>query len=156
MTDSRPAAYNQEAGRHVMINDSFEKFRQSGDCLRVYDGDTLVFSSKEKGVRPLLEYIDSPAPGHDGVVVFDRVTGNAAALLSVKAGGRAVYSLMGSELAAATLAKRGLEYRFAETVPYIKNRDATGMCPMEKLSLGKDVEECYRAVQEAVKGAPGG
>ena len=135
-----------------MITDSFEKFLESGDCLRVYDGEELVFSSKEQGVRPLLEYLDSPASRYQGVIIFDRVTGNAAALLSVKAGGRAVYSRMGSELAAATLAEHGIEYHFTETVPYIKNQDGTDMCPMEKLSLGKDAETFYRAVKEAVRG----
>jgi hypothetical protein len=62
---------------------------------------------------------------------------------------------MGSELAAATLDGHGIEYRFGETVPYIRNRDGTDMCPMEKLSLGKDMDEFYRAVKEAVKGMPG-
>jgi hypothetical protein len=36
-------------------------------------------------------------------------------------------------------------------VPYIQRADGQGMCPMEKLSLGKAPEDFYRILKEGIK-----
>ena len=74
--------------------------------------------------------------------------GNAAALLSAKAGARKVYSPLGSKLAANTLVKYHIEYYITEIVPFIQSRDRENMCPMEKLSISKDfsLDEFYKTV----------
>jgi len=128
----------------------FRKFLVSEDTLRVYEGDRLVFSSDKDRLLPLLEYLDRFAPQYRQVVVFDKIIGNAAALLSVKAGCREVYSPMGSQLAIKTLEKHGIEYHFTEVVPHIQKPDGTDMCPMEKLSIGKGPEEFYQAMLNLV------
>lgn len=123
----------------------FNEFLASGDTLRVYSGDRLVFNSSGDGLLPLLGYASRFTPYEKGVTVFDRVVGNAAALLLIKIDCREVYSSLGSEPAAKTLRKYGIGYHFEETVPYIQNRDREGICLMEKLSLGKDPEGFYQA-----------
>ena len=128
----------------------FHKFLVSEDTLRVYDGDRLVFSSDKDRLLPLLEYLDHFAPQYQQVVVFDKIMGNAAALLSVKAGCRAVYSSLGSQLAIKTLEKHGIEYHFSEIVPHIQKPDGTDMCPMEKLSIGKEPEEFYEVMMNLI------
>jgi len=125
----------------------FHDFLASDDALWVYSGDRLLFTSAKDGLLPLLHYIDQFAPYGEGVTVFDRVVGNAAALLLVKAAGKKVYSPLGSELAARTLDNYAVEYRFVEAVPYIRNRGGQDMCPMEKLSLNKDPEEFYELMK---------
>jgi iron complex outermembrane receptor protein len=137
-----------------MCTDSFSKFLESRDCLQVYEGSQLVFSSTKNGLLPLLEYIDQLAPQHQPIIVFDKIMGNAAALLSVKAGCREVYSPLGSQLAVKTLDSYGIVYHLTEIVPYIQNRAGTDMCPMEKLSTGKEPEEFYKAVRDMIKGQP--
>jgi hypothetical protein len=82
---------------------------------------------------------------------MDKVTGNAAALLSVLAGCTEIYSPLGSDIAAGTLVKYSIPYHFGETVPYIQRPDSEEMCPMEKLSLEKDPEEFYQALLEIIK-----
>jgi len=77
--------------------------------------------------------------------------GNAAALLSVKANCREVYSPLGSELAVKTLEKYNIEYHLTEIVPYIIRDDGKGMCPMEKLSIGKGPEEFYREMKSRIE-----
>lgn len=72
--------------------------------------------------------------------------GNAAALLSIKAGCREVYSPLGSQLAIKTLEKYGIKYHLVEIVPYILQPDGRKMCPMEKLSIDKEPEEFYKLV----------
>ncbi len=124
----------------------FSEFLASGDTLRVYGrGRRLIFASTETGIRSLLDYARRSAPYEGGVTVFDRVVGNAAGLLLSKVSCREVYSPLGSRLAGETLRRFGISYHFTETVPRIQNRSQDDMCPMEKLSLGKEPEEFYRA-----------
>jgi hypothetical protein len=123
-----------------------DEFRASGDTLRVYEGNHLIFSSIKDRLLPLLEYIDRFAAAHQQVVVFDKLMGNAAALLSIKAKCREVYSPLGSQLAVKTLAKYRIKYHLAEVVPYIQRDDGQEMCPMEKLSINKEPEEFYELV----------
>jgi len=124
----------------------FSEFLTSGDTLRVYEGSQLVFSSNKDRLLPLLEYIDQFAPHHQQVVIFDKIMGNAAALLSIKAGCREVYSPFGSQIAIRTLDKYGIKYYFSEIVPCIQKPGGTDMCPMEKLSIDKGPEEFYEVM----------
>lgn len=125
----------------------FDNFLASRDSLRVYEGEGLLFASRRGRLLSLLEYINRFASGHPEVVIFDRIVGNAAALLVVKARCCQVCSPLGSEAAIVTLGKYGVKYRFQKTIPYIKDATGERMCPMEKLSLGKGPEEFYEAVK---------
>jgi len=129
----------------------FHEFNASTDTLRVYEDSALVFSSRKDRLLPLMEYIDRFASEHKGVVIFDKIIGNAAALLAVKAGGREIFSPLGSELALQTLEEYDIKYHFTRTVPTIQKVDGESMCPMEKLSIGKEPEEFYREMVEIIK-----
>jgi hypothetical protein len=135
-----------------MYSDFYKEFLGSGDTLRVYRGNELIFSSVKDGLRPLLEYIERLAPHHRNIVILDKITGNAAALLSVKAGCQEVYSPLGSQPAVKTLDRYGVRHHITEVVPYIQQPDGRSMCPMEKLSLDKGPEEFYQAVQPEAAG----
>ena len=129
----------------------FDDFLISEDSLRVYDGDRLIFKSSKDGLQPLLEYIAVFTPYPGKIRIFDKIMGNAAALLSVKAGCQEVYSPLGSELAIQTLSSYHIEYHFAEVVPYIQKRNQQGMCPMEELSISKSPEEFYQLLKQHTK-----
>jgi len=101
--------------------------------------------SSKNGLLSLLEYIDKFSPYEKDVTVFDRVVGNAAALLLGRIFCSEVHSPLGSELAARTLRRFSIGYHFTEIVPYIQSRGQEGICPMEKLSLDKSPEEFYEA-----------
>jgi len=132
----------------------FNEFLGSGDTLRVYDDDRLVFSSAKDRLLPIIEYIDRLAPHYNKVIIFDKIMGNAAALLSVKAGSREIYSPLGSQIAVRTLEQYGVKYYLAEIAPYIQKPGGEDMCPMEKLSLGKEPEEFYEAVKQIINQSP--
>jgi len=123
----------------------------SQDTLRIYQGDNLVFSSEKERLLPLLDYLNGPASQYREVTVFDKVMGNAAALLSVKAGSKEVWSPLGSELAVKTLHKHGITYHLTVIVPYITRPDGKRMCPMEELSLDKGPEEFYGALKARIE-----
>lgn len=133
--------------RHV-----FRKFQESEDTLWVYVAGNLYFRSAEKGIAPLLTYIKECAPCPEGAVAFDRIVGNAAALLLQKASCPEVYSVLGSELAAETLERLGITFTFLKLVPYISNQAGDGMCPFEKASVGKSPEEFYQMATGMVRG----
>ena len=134
-----------------MYQPLFDEFLLSGDNLQVYKGDELLFSSTKDRLLPLLEYIDRFMPHHQQVVILDKIMGNAAALLSIKAGCREVYSPLGSQLAVKTLEKYGIGYHLTEIIPCIQKPGGQDMCPMEKLSLDKGPEEFYQAIKDTIK-----
>ena len=134
-----------------MHKDFFNEFLMSGDTLRVYKDDKLLFSSSKDRLLPLLEYIDRFAPYHHQVVILDKIMGNAAALLSVKASCQEVYSPLGSQLAVKALDKYGIKYHLTKIVPYIQKPDGEDMCPMEKLSMNKGPEEFYETIKNIIK-----
>jgi len=125
----------------------FNEFSVSGDTLQVYKDNKLVFASNRDRLLPLLEYIDRFALHHQWVVIFDKIMGNAAALLCVKATCQEVYSLLGSQLAINTLDKYGIRYHLTKIVPYIQKPRSEEMCPMEKLSVDKDPYEFYEIMR---------
>ena len=129
----------------------FSEFNASGDTLWIYEDSSLVFSSRKDRLLPLMEYIDRFAQEHSGVVIYDKIIGNAAALLAVKAGCKEIFSPLGSELALQTLEKYDITYHFTRTVSTIQKADGESMCPMEKLSIGKEPEEFYREMDEIIK-----
>ena len=133
-----------------MSADLYSDFLTSQDTLRVYVGDILAFASDKDRLLPLMDYIDAYGAVCQTVTIYDRIMGNAAALLSVKANAREVYSPLGSELAIETLKKHIIKYHLDEVVPCITRDDGKGMCPMEELSLGKEPEEFYRVMKARI------
>ena len=133
-----------------MKNALYGQFIESGDTLWVSLRGRLLFTSNKGVLFPLLEYIDSNLSRREGVTVMDRVIGNAAALLSVKARAKEVWSPLGSNYAIKTLKAYGIKFNITETVPFIRNRQGTDICPMEALSISghRDPDEFYRVVRE--------
>jgi hypothetical protein len=129
----------------------FKEFLVSSDSLRVYKGSKLLFSSRRDRLLPLLEYINMFATGYTEVAVFDKVIGNAAALLCIKANCREVYSRLASQLAIKTLDKYGIKYHFTNIVSYIKQSSSEDMCPMERLSIDKDSDEFYEIMMSKIR-----
>lgn len=129
----------------------FNEFLTSSDTLRVYQDNKLFFSSNKDRLIPLLEYIDRYGHNLEPIVLFDKVMGNAAVLLSIKAGCREVYSPLGSQLAVKTLDRYGIRYHLTKIVSYIRNSDGEDVCPMEKLSVNKEPEEFYELIRKTIK-----
>ena len=129
----------------------FNEFLASDDTLRVYEDGELVFSSTLDGLLPLLEYLDRFTPSRRQLVIFDRAMGNAAALLAVKAGASEVFSPLGSRLGLKTLDEYGIKHHLTEMVDCILQDNGIDMCPMEKLSLGKNPEEFFQAISNIIK-----
>jgi hypothetical protein len=134
-----------------MPADLFPAFLASDDTLRIYEDETLVYSSKKDRLLPMMDYLARDRAGGQPVVIFDKIMGNAAALLTVKASGREVFSPLGSDLAVRTLDAYGIGHHLAQTVPFILRDDCRDLCPMEQLSIGKSPEEFYLALKARIE-----
>jgi hypothetical protein len=131
--------------------DFFKSFCNSQDTVWICRGHDILFQSTRKGIAPLIEYIDTYGSSPGDIIAYDRVIGNAAALLLEKAGCMAVFSVIGSELAEKTLQSLDITYSFAHVVPYIVNRTGEGMCPFEKASIGTSSDEFFQYVKERIR-----
>ena len=136
-----------------MYQHLFDEFLISKDTFHVYSDDERVFVSNKERLLPLIEYIENAALLYHRVVIFDKVMGNAAALLSVKADCSQVYSPLGSRLAIRTLDEYGVGYHIIKIIPNIQQLDCEEMCPMEELSIDKNPEEFYKAVRNILNGS---
>jgi hypothetical protein len=128
----------------------YNEFLSSDDKLRVYKDNELIFSSRKKGLLAILDYFAQLTVIDRKIVILDKVAGNAAALLSIKAGCTDIWSPLGSKPAVETLDKYGIRHHFAHIVDYISQDNSVEMCPMERLSLGKNPDEFFIAIKAVV------
>ena len=89
------------------------------------------YTSFERGVKPLLEFLKSGIFFKEAIAA-DKTVGAGAAHLYCLLGVRAVWANVISEAAEEVLAKEGIAVYFGERVPYIINRRGDGMCPIER------------------------
>ena len=99
--------------------------------------DNFCFTSNQRGVKPLLELMESNADVSGGVAA-DKVVGKAAAFLYVLLGIKELYADVISELALDVLQKNEISVTYGALVPMIKSRDGKGFCPMEQATLTVD------------------
>lgn len=110
----------------------------------VSDGE--VFTSQERGVKPLLFLLKEKKEFLKGASVADKVIGKAAALLMVLGEIKEVHTLIISEPAIKVFEKYNIPCFYDKKVDRIINRTGDGLCPMETLCL--DVDEPQEAFQK--------
>jgi iron complex outermembrane receptor protein len=76
-----------------------------------------------------------------GAVVFDKVIGRAAACLLAYGKVKKVMTPLASRGAVRLLKENKITIEYLEVVPNIKNKAGDGLCPMEKLSRSKTVQQ---------------
>jgi hypothetical protein len=109
-------------------------------CVLCKDG--VVYQSTERGVKPLLGWLNDKTDVK-GFYAADRVVGKAAAFLYVLLGVNAVYAPVISHPAADTLQDHGILVEADNVVDAIRNRAGTGFCPMEQTV--KDISDPLEA-----------
>ncbi len=105
-----------------------------------------VFTSQERGVKPLLHLLTEKKGFLKGASVADKVIGKAAALLMVLGEIKEVHTLIISEPAIKVFEKYNIACFYDKKVDRIVNRTGDGLCPMETLCL--DVDEPKEAFQK--------
>lgn len=106
-------------------------------CSCVLTLGSVMFKSYEKGVRPLLDWLNS-GNSYVGYMIADKVVGKAAAFINVALGVREVYAEVMSESAKELLEKNHIAAYADEVVPEILTKDKSDVCPLEKAVAGID------------------
>lgn len=98
-------------------------------CVLCKDNEVLV--SSERGIKPLVDFVDS-GRNFKCFSAADTIIGRAAALLYVLLGADSVYADVISEGAALLLRENGISSQYRVKTKEIRNRSNTGLCPMEE------------------------
>jgi len=128
-----------------LLNARFHLDSGSYTCV-LCKGDDVYFAT-ERGVKPLLSWLDS---GMDlrGYSAADKVVGRATAFLYCLLGVKAVYANVMSRPAAAVLGEQGIDAHWGKLVDGIINRRGTGPCPFEAAVMEiRDSREALNAIR---------
>ncbi len=90
-----------------------------------------IITSTKRGVKPLVELVDS-SENLNGFSAADKIVGKAAALLYVLLGVKEVYAQVLSRAGAEVFSKYKIACEYGELTENIINRNGDGICPMEK------------------------
>ena len=135
------------------MND-FEKAKkmleQSNNTCVFCNGDS-VMTSQKRGVAPLLELLDENK-SLEGYSAADKVVGNGAAFLYVLLKVKALYAEVISKSALETLEQFQINVKFETLTNAIRNRNNTGLCPIETAVQGiTDPEIALTAIRNKLK-----
>ncbi|MEW6227060.1 MAG: DUF1893 domain-containing protein [Bacillota bacterium] len=103
--------------------------------VAVKDGKVIT-TSRERGVRPLVDVVLRHEQDLTDAVVGDRVVGRASAMLCIYCKAAAVYTPLASEGAVAELESAHIPVIAEATTRSILNRAGTDVCPFEKMTAG--------------------
>lgn len=115
---------------HELLSTARQSLLDGGYTCVILDGKRS-YSSKKRGVSPLLELIDKDT-ALEGFYAADKVVGAGAAYLYVLMGVSALWAGVVSESAKDILERYGIPLFYGESVPFIVNRTGDGVCPMER------------------------
>ena len=111
-----------------------------------------VYTSQERGVKPLLHLLTEKKGFLKGASVADKVIGKAAALLMVLGEIKEVHTLIISEPAIKVFEKYNIPCFYDKKVDRIVNRTGDGLCPMETLCLDvEEPQEAFTKIKEKVQ-----
>ena len=102
--------------------------------LIIVKGGQVLFTSRERGVAPFFQVVQSIGKNLHNAVVADRIVGLAVAMLCLHARIASVYAGIASQGALDMLKKKGVAVSSQNIVPHISNYDGTDLCPFEKLA----------------------
>ena len=102
--------------------------------LVIVKGGKVLFSSREQGVAPFFQAVQSIGAGLHNASAADSIMGSAVAMLCLYARITSVYAGIASQGALDMLKGQGVTVSSEEAVPFISNYDGTDLCPFEKLA----------------------
>lgn len=112
-------------------------------ALVVVKSGEIIFKSQEKGIRPMYVLARDMKDMAKGSAIADRVIGRGAALLGKYVGAKEIHGNLISKAAIEVYEKDNISYSFNGLCEYIKNRDGSDYCPIEKISWGIENAETF-------------
>lgn len=118
--------------------------------LVVFNGEIRTYN--KRGIADLLNLLKSDSEFLQDSKIADKIIGKAAAALIILGRVNSVETDMISIYAEQLFERYNVMVNAKAVVPYILNRQRTGMCPLEELCLKKDdVNEILSLIENFVK-----
>lgn len=115
--------------------------------------DGSLHVSEDRGVLPMLLWLDEDRTFLQGASVADKIVGRAAAMLMVYGGVSEIYASVISRSALDYLREQGVEVSYTNTCIAISNRRGDGICPMERaVAPVSDPEKAFEVLKEKCLG----
>ena len=122
-----------------------------GAARCVVYNESGIHTSSERGVAPMLLWLEEDPEFLRGASVADKIVGRAAAMIMVYAGVKEVFASVISNGAIDLFREYGIEYSYSMTAIAISNRRGDGICPMERLVAPiKDPKTAYETLRNKV------
>ncbi len=137
------------------MTDWQEKIKNLKDrslSIHIEKNGSTLYESFDPMLKPLFVCLRDRREDLKDAVVVDKIVGRAAALLCALGGVKTVITPLASETAKHVLEPANIELYAERTIPYIVNRDNTGMCPMEKMAnTCTTPQEFYDKLSQIIK-----
>ena len=102
--------------------------------LALVKDEECFFRSKERGIKPLYIALMNHKEKLKGASAADKIVGKGAALLYIRGEVANIYAKVISKSSVEVLENKKISIEKEKMVPYIKNRDMSGMCPIETMA----------------------
>ena len=118
--------------------------------LALFEGNNLIYSSSDKGLRPLFDCLEKNK-GKYGLILHDKLIGLAAAKLIVYSGIIAeVITNVASIPAKKFLEEKCITIKALEITANIMTKDKSAICPGEVIALNTELKEDFFRKIEAM------
>ena len=125
-------------------------YAESLTCVAA-DEDGIIFTSKEKGIKPMLDLLKMYEKGEcRPLYQSDMIIGKAAVLIADHCGIKWIYADVVSEAAIKLSHERGIDIAYREKVPMILNRHKTEEGPYEAALNGVNLDD-FGLVMDTVR-----
>lgn len=126
--------------------DYMKRIKDSDYTCIVIRGEEEIYHSRDKGVKPLMDYIKQHEQ-LESIKVLDKIVGKGAMVLAIKSKANEVITPTISQKALDLAKKYHIDVQYDKVVPYIINRTGTGPCPIESAVGPIDqIEEAYKVI----------
>lgn len=117
--------------------------------LVVYYSNGKISEYYQDRVKDIKDILKKDEKALEGATIADKVIGKLAASLLTVARVKEIYADIISEYAIPVLEEHSIKYEYKLKVPFIINKDNTGMCPME--NKYKDEENITKIYKEVIE-----
>ncbi len=112
----------------------------NGVSIVVVKNNEVVFEANQRGIKPIFDLFTNNKDLLKDSYVADKVIGRGAAMFLLSAGVKGIYGRLMSKQALA-ICPADMIVEYDQVTDYIMNRDKTGSCPIESISMEVDTVE---------------
>ncbi len=117
---------------------------QKKASLVVYYANGEIKEYYQDRIKDIKNILKENKEALNGAIIADKVIGKVAGSILTVAGVKEIYADVISQYAIPVLEENNIKYEYLEKVEFIRNKDNTGMCPMEnKYKDEKDINIVY-------------